>query len=123
MDFKQNKWPNSGYVNPCEVETTERPDQFFDYDLEKGEVRPKDGLSQTARRKALVTIRDLGLNERDLVQARLDWINEFVENLFQLPFSEREYLADLVTDPSEEDSEFIGITAMVVAQLKQTGEI
>ncbi len=100
-----------------------RPEQFFDYDLEKGEIKPKDGLSWSARRKALVTIRDLGLNERDLVQVRLDWINGFIENLLQLPFAERGYFADLVTDPSEEDSEFIGITAMVVAQLKQAGVI
>lgn len=123
VDFKQDKWPNTGYVDPCEDETTERPDDFFDYDVEKGEVIPKDGLSQSAQRKALVTIRDLGLNERDLVQARLDWINEFVENLLQLPFAERAYFVDSVTDPSDEDSEFIGITTMVAAQLQEAGEI
>ena len=123
VDFKRNKWPNPGYVNPCEFEVMGRPEQFFDYDMERGEIKPKDGLSRPARRKALVTIRDLGLNERDLVQFRLDWINDFVETLLQLPVSERGHLADWTINPSNEDSEFIGITAMVVAQLQTAGEI
>lgn len=113
-DYKQDKWPESGYVDPCAANPAEHPERYFDYDADTGEVIPRDDLSGVARQKALHTIADLGLNKLDVMYYRLQWTRQIVADLRLLPVSERQAFAEYITQPP---AEYIGITGMVVAQL------
>ncbi len=115
---KQDKWPTSGYVDPCAPDVSECPEQYFDYDGLTGEILPKKGLSGTARRRALDTIDDLGLNKLDVRYYRLYRAREFLADLLSSPVSERQALYD-----SYAAGEYAGTTRMVVEQLRQGGHI
>ena len=80
-DYKRDKWPESGYVDPCATDFAERPEHYFDYDLDSGRIIAQSGLSDTANRKAWDTINDLGLSEIDLVNPRFFSIRQFIEGL------------------------------------------
>ena len=86
---KKDKWPESGYVDPCAIDITERPEQYFDYDADTGEIVPKNSLSGTARWKASNTINDLGLNRLDVRFFRFEWTRKFREDLLLLPIVDR----------------------------------
>ena len=119
-DYKQDKWPNTGYVDPCADNVTERPDQYFDYDSDTGEIVPKFGLPGTARRRALDTINDLGLNELDVMYYRIDWTRRFISDLLLLPPIDRQaFIASLAEQPIE----YAGVTRMVVDQLRRDGHV
>ena len=70
---KRNKWPDSEYVDPCAADVAERPGHYLDYDTDTGEIVSKEGLSESARQKALNSIHDLGLNRLDVRFYRLQW--------------------------------------------------
>ena len=36
VDNKKDKWPDSGYVDPCAANVMERPEQYFDYATDTG---------------------------------------------------------------------------------------
>ena len=95
----------------------------MDYDVGTGEVVPKPGLEPTAERRALRTIGDLKLNALNLRKSRFDWIKEIREDLLGLPLTDRRALAEWISDPANEVVEFVGITGMMIAQLRQAGEI
>ncbi len=120
---KADVWPQGGYVDPCAANVSERPDQYLDYDISTGEIVPKPELKPSAETRALRTIGDLRLNALNLRKGRFDWIKEIREDLLQLPFADRQALANLITDPSDTAIEFVGITRMVVIQMQQAGEI
>lgn len=111
---KQGRWPNSGYVDPCEPEPAERPDQYFDYDTATGELVPKSGLPAEARNKALQTIDDLGLNKLDVRFYRLDWTRRFLSDFNTLPSTEQQAFADFSTRIG---MEFAGASLMAVRRL------
>lgn len=120
VDNKRDKWPDTGYVDPCIPDATDRPGHYFDYVASTGEIVPKNGISGTARRRALDTINDLGLNELDVRFYRLDWTRSFIANLLDLPVSERQaYIEFFTTEPVE----YGGVTGMVVEQLRRDGHI
>ena len=119
-DNKGDSWPESGYVDPCASDVTERPDRYFDYDALTGELIAKAGLSGTARQKALDTINDLGLNELDVRFYRLDWTRVFLTDLLSFPVSDRQAFIELFT---VESVEYAGATGMVVQQLRRDGQI
>ena len=114
-DNKQDQWPESGYVDPCAANPAERPERYFDYDADTGEIIPRDDLSGLARQKALHTIADLGLNKLDVMYYRLQWTRQIVADLQLLPVSDRQAFAEYITQPP---AEYIGITGMVLTQLR-----
>ena len=114
-DYKQDKWPANGYVNPSAAHTAERPEQYFDYDILSGNVIPRPGLSDDARQKALNTIDDLGLNERILLLHRWDYTREVISNLQKFSMADRQAF---LSQPIE----YAGIIGMVVSQMQQAGE-
>lgn len=120
VENKQGKWPDAGYVDPCAADEPERPEHYFDYDLDTGYIIPHTGLSGNSRRKALDTIDDLGLNKLDVRFYRLDWTRSFINNLRLFPMTERQAFADLYAG---QPIEYAGITAMVISRLQQCGEI
>ena len=117
---KQNSWPESGYVDPCAADVSERPEQYFDYAVNTGEITPKIGLPCDARQRALHTIHDLGLNKLDVMYFRFEWTQLFVADLFALPVADRQaFIASLAEQPVE----YAGVTSMVVQQLRRGGDI
>lgn len=71
---KLDKWPDEGYVDPCAVLISERPERFFDFDIVSGEIVPKEGLSSVRRSKAQTMISDLRLNDVHHLTNRLEWL-------------------------------------------------
>ena len=120
VDNKKGKWPQSGYVDPCATDTAERPDRYFDYNADTGEIIPRTGLSGIALQRAFHTIADLGLNELDVMYFRLQWTRQFVADLMSLPNSERQAFAEYIT---EQPAEYAGVTGMVLEQLRSEGSI
>ena len=118
-DFKGNKWPAPGYVDPSAGDDRHRPDEYFDYDADTGEIMPQSGLNSEARQRALRTIDDLGLNSRDVLNHRLDWTRRFTRDWEALPAKDREAFAEFSTRAGVE---FAGAALMVVRQLQATGE-
>ena len=119
-DYKQNRWPDNGYVDPAASDERERPERHFDYDVRTHDVIPRDDLVGDERQRALDTIDDLGLNVLDVKFYRQDWTRRIVEDLLRFPADERlafsEYLAS-------QPNEFLGTTRMVLAQLREAGAI
>ena len=76
---KLNKWPEGGYVDPCTGASSERPENYFDFDLVSGEIVPKDGLISTRRLKAQTMISELGLNDVHHLINRLEWLRRVDE--------------------------------------------
>ncbi len=119
-EYKQGRWPDVGFVDPCADDATNRPDQYFDCLQETGEITAKPGLTEQRRQRANTTIADIGLNELDVRFYRFDWIRTLREDLMSLPISDRQALvAFYVRAPVE----FAGITAMFAEQLRQAGEL
>lgn len=71
---KLHQWPPGGYVDPCARTQAARPERFFTFDTETGEILPKSDLSPGRRRKAMRTIDDLRLNEWHHLKKRRLWI-------------------------------------------------
>ena len=119
-DFKADKWPETGYVDPCALDTDERPERYFDCDETTGEIILKVGLNEVQNRRARNTRDDLNLNRADLQEERLDSIIRFKDDLLRFPAEDRQAFADFMMMP---EVEFCGAIRVIVAQLKQTGEI
>ncbi len=115
-DYKGGRWPLSGYVDPCASEVSERPERYFDYNNDTGELAPKPDLSQDAQDKARNTLEDLGLNERDMRVSRIRWIERFRDELSQHATSEWLMIVDGYTDAA---AEYRGIMRMFLAQYQQ----
>ena len=125
-DEKADKWPVDGFVDPCASEVSERPEQYFTYDWLTGEVLPREELSESARRKARDTIRDLNLNRRDMVELRFEWVYQFFVDLFDentVPVSARELFIRTFAGQPIKPVEFSGVTGMFVEQLRKAGSI
>ena len=119
-EYKRDWWPDGGYVDPAAAEAVERPEFYFDYDLMTHDVIPRDGLSGDELRRAWDTIDYLGLNRLDVRYRRQDTIRQLIEDIRKLPVEERLALAEyLVSQPHE----YLGTTRMVLAQLREAGEI
>lgn len=117
---KDNRWPDTGYIDPCAIPVDERPEVYLDVDDRTGEVIAKHGLTDAGRKKAQNTIEDIGLNSLDLRYFRIGWIRQFTAALSVLPDPEREAFVDYAGGP---EREFAGITGMVAERLRQRGEL
>ena len=113
--YKKDKWPESGYVDPGAADESERPERYFDFDTVTGEIIPRPGLPREARCQAQQTIDDLGLNKRDLLNERFDWILRFIADWKDLPARDRSALVESFTQIGVE---FAGSASMVARQLR-----
>ncbi len=120
VDYKQNKWPENGYVDPAADDERERPERYFDYDMRTHDVIPRGDLTGDELRRAWDTINDLGLNQLDVRFYRQDWIQRLIEDFRNLPIEERPALANYL---ATYQSEFLGTMRMVLVQLRRAGEI
>ncbi len=68
---KGSRWPDLGYVDPCTATTDERPERYFDFDLETGMILAGSTVNEEGRQRAKTMIRDLKLNARHHLQRRL----------------------------------------------------
>ena len=118
-EYKKDKWGDTGYVDPSAAVVAERPEQYFDYDADTGQIVPQNDLSGTARRKASDTIRDLGLNRLNVMLNRQRWTLKFRYDVLELPVSARQAFVELMTGRVP----YAGTTRMVVEQLRQGGHI
>ena len=71
---KANKWPAGGYVDPSARSTAFRPDNYFCYDTQTGEILPNMRLSHGRSKKAQRTIEDLRMNDLHHLKNRRDWL-------------------------------------------------
>ena len=136
VEYKKDKWPESGYVDPCAADIAERPEQYFDYDEVSGGIVPNKGLSETAERRARGTITDFGLNKWDLLKPRFVSIRRFteelVEELLDLPTADRQaFIADFlalttagrlaflafIASLKEQPAEYTGLKEIVAGRL------
>ena len=69
---KGDKWPTDGYVDPCAISPLERPEQYFTFETQTGHIIPKRELSPELRRKAQTMIDDLGLNDWQHLEVRVE---------------------------------------------------
>ena len=119
-DYKNSNWPENGYVDPATEDERERPERYFDYDLRTHDLIPRDDLVGDERQRAMDTLDDLGLNSLDVKFYRQGWTLRLMEDLMEFPAVERAAFAEfLERDPSE----YLGTTRMVLAQLREAGEI
>ena len=72
--LKLEKWPVSGYVNPCAISHTERPECYIEFDTTTGEMVPKGGLSTARNNRAWNMIDDFHLNEFYHLKVRRKWL-------------------------------------------------
>ena len=119
-DNKQGLWPDNGYVDPAATDVLQRPERYFDYDVRTHEVVPWNDLTGNERQRALDTIYDLGLNKIDVLFHRGRWIRQLAEDLRSLPAEERHAFEEFFTT---QPSEYLGTARMVLAQLREAGEI
>ena len=120
VENKQGKWPETGYVDPCADEPTERPERYFTYNEITGEIGPAARLSANSLQKARNTVEDLGLNKLDVRYYRFDWMRGFVADVMELPHSERRNFVSFIL---ERPSEFAGSARTVAERLQRDGVI
>ncbi len=145
VEIKKDQWPDSGYVDPCAINVMERPEQYFDYEMDTGKIVARNGLSNTARNRAWDTIDDLGLSRRDLVNPRftsvLQFIQEFTAQLLELSQTDRDsfesFIANFlaltpdgrvayltfIASLNGETMEYTGVKAIVAERLLREGSI
>ena len=114
---KQDKWPACGYVDPCTCSCEDRPENFFDFDLDTGEIVAKFGLTKQQYRKAWQTIDDLGLNDtghRNNRRARIREVRMFLALLDETaePDIER-----FVEDLAHPHSELSSVTRAMLTEM------
>ena len=114
---KADHWPASGFVDPCSADVGKRPEQFFDFDTETGQIIPREDLTNAESQMALDTIQYLGLNKWDLPELRRDWTKNLRDDMSQMAVSDRQAVLYFFTDPAYEKAEFIGTTKMLAAQI------
>ena len=119
VENKGYAWPDSGLVDPCAAVVVERPEQYFDYDTDTGDIVPKSGLSRVDRRRAKATIDTLGLNRLDVRFYRTRWTLKFNYDVLELPVSKRQAFIEFMTGTVP----YAGTTRIVAEQLRRAGRI
>ena len=142
VDYKRDKWPELGFVDPSSVGVAERPEQYFDYDLDSGRIIVRTDVPVINQQKAWATIDGLGLSESDLVNPRFTSIRRFIEDLIEelldysldarqgfienfLALSAENRVAYLIFSAfsSQRHIEYPGLKAIVAERLLREGSI
>ena len=118
---KLDKRPPRGYVDPCAKSRSARPENFFDFDTRTGEIEPKSGLSPERRRKAVVMIDELRLNELHHRRKRLGRI-AIISTILSQDSSIVELFKIRLNEYTARTTELSSVSRFVVAQLGYTGE-
>ena len=71
-NYKREKWPPRGYVNPCLKNPS--PESRFVFDTSTGEIRPRKKLSKAEFTRAIQTIDDLRLDALYHLKKRKRWL-------------------------------------------------
>ena len=111
--FKKDKWPEQGFVDPCAELISERPEQFFDFDLLTGQFLVKRGLSRQRRQKAERTVKDLGLDDLAHLKRRVAKVEMVKVIAAFMPNPELEQYIRCIVQPHRELS---SITKTAVAK-------
>ena len=78
---KGDKWPVGGYVNPCSVSESSRPETYFTFDTKTGEIVPIAELDDSRFYKAQGMIDDLRLNGRHHLEKRVALLYVMTETI------------------------------------------
>lgn len=113
---KKDKWPVIGYVDPCACLCEDRPEKFFDFDLDTGEIVSKAGLSEQQHRKAWQTIDDLGLNDMGHTNNRRGRIRELGMLLDLLNQAAAPGIERFIRTRAHRSSELSSVSRAVLAQ-------
>ena len=120
---KGDKWPDGGYVDPCACSMSERPENFFDFDLDTGSIIPLSPLSEERHSKSWNTIEDIGLNDSEHLRKRIARI-ELVKLL--LSFSAdtpHPYIEQYTRRLTDRDRELSSLTRKMLGEYGATGQI
>ncbi len=74
---KSSSWPAGGYVDPCAMSKSDRPECYFAFDVQAGVILANPSLSPRLRQKAQRTIHDLRLNDFHHLKNRVKWLELF----------------------------------------------
>ena len=119
-EFKKDHWSESGYVDPADVDPSERPELYFDFNPATGELEPLAGLSEEGCLKARRTIDAIDLNRPGLVNTRKTATVPIVCALEEYAGEDIEgWLERLISEVGE----FGGIIRMCFRRLRRSGVI
>ena len=117
---KGDRWPETGYVDPCAVAVAERPEKYFELDLDGSDIVAKKGLSRADQLKALNTITHLQLNNVLLKKARQKKFDQFLKEIkARRPDEKVAFVAARLDEPGD----FAGGIKMYVEYLSRQGRI
>lgn len=122
-NFKGCKWPDGGYVDPCACLMSERPENFFDFDLDTGSIIPLSLLSEERHSKSWNTIEDIGLNDSEHLKkriARIELVKLLLSFSANTPHPDIEQYTRRLTD---RDRELSSLTRKVLGEYGATGQI
>ena len=71
---KLDTWPAAGYVDPCAISKSERPECHFVIDTQTGLISPHEALGSRRRRMAQETINAVRLNDPHHLKNRVEWL-------------------------------------------------
>ena len=114
---KQDKWPAGGYVDPCACSCEDRPENFFDFDLDTGEIVAKFGLTEQQYHTAWQTIDDLGLNDMGHRNNRRARIEELRMLLGLLDHTATPGIEQFIRSRATRSSELSSVTRAMLAQV------
>jgi uncharacterized protein (TIGR02646 family) len=115
-NFKGEKWPAGGLVDPCVRSRLARPENYFSFDTLTGEVIPKDGITPARRNKARRMINDLRLNEVHHLRKRSQWLGMASRALVGLALDESDYDSGLVDVLANRNNELSSITRVWLSE-------
>lgn len=115
---KGEKWPEGGYIAPCDPSDSARPERFFRFDTVTGEILPASGLTPAETHRARLMIRDLDLNGFHHLKSRLIWLAVLRGALDTVgPHSDER--AKLMHLAGSRDTSFSSIARELFAQLER----
>ena len=92
---KGDKWPVEGYVDPCSVTASDRPETYFTFNTESGEIVSLEGLDPDRLDKANTMIDDLKLNAPHHLEKRGTLLYKMAEFIPDDPDEETSFSRNL----------------------------
>ncbi len=94
---KSDRWPATGFVDPCATSESDRPEHYFTFDTQTGFIKPHESLSSQRREMAAETIRALRLNDFHHLKNRVQRLVLFSAAMPHGPNELTDDTADLLT--------------------------
>ena len=113
---KGDKWPPSGYVDPCAELEPERPENFFSFDTTTGEIVPGAGFSRAEHAIAAQMIDDLQLNDHYHLSIRRDWLLLVSRAFPGRPVKQVEYDGHTLNHLIARDTQLSSITRLFLVE-------